>query len=113
MFCSNCGKQIDAAARFCPACGTAAQAAGFANGPCVAQSPVFGKLVRPRYPRTLGGVCSGPALHYGWDVTTVRLIWVLCVVFGGTGILMYIIAWIVIPEEPYDSPASNYTGSGV
>jgi phage shock protein PspC (stress-responsive transcriptional regulator) len=50
-------------------------------------------------------------LHYGWDVVTVRLLWVLCVLFLGTGILAYIIAWIVIPEAPYVLPERS-TGSG-
>jgi phage shock protein C len=92
---------VEAAARFCPACGAV-----------VAGAPIFGQLVRPRYPRVFGGVCSGLALHYGWDITTVRLLWVLCVLFAGTGVLAYIIAWIVIPEAPYVLPDSN-TGSGV
>jgi len=106
MFCSHCGSQMDASARFCPACGAVTQPLG------AAQSPVFGRLTRPRYPRAIGGVCSGLALHYGWDVTTVRLIWLLCVIVGGTGSLMYIIAWIVIPEAPY-TPLENDKGSGV
>ena len=106
MYCSHCGRQVDAAARFCPACGAALL-------PVVAgRAPFFGQLVRPRYPRVFGGVCSGLALHYGWDITTVRLLWVLCVLFAGTGVLAYIIAWIVIPEAPYVLPESG-TGSGV
>jgi phage shock protein C len=96
---------VEAAARFCPACGAAVQ-------PVVVGAPIFGQLVRPRYPRVFGGVCSGLALHYGWDITTVRLLWVLCVLFAGTGILAYIIAWIVIPEAPYVLP-ENSTGSSV
>jgi hypothetical protein len=34
-------------------------------------------------------------------------VWVLCVLFGGTGVLAYIIAWIVIPEAPYALPGGN------
>ena len=106
MYCSHCGRQIDAAARFCPACGAAVQPMAYGRG------PIFGQLVRPRSPRAIGGVCSGLALHYGWDVVTVRLLWVLCVLFAGTGVLAYIIAWIVIPEAPYELPESG-AGSGV
>ena len=105
MYCSHCGRQVEAAVRFCPACGAAVQ-------PVVVGAPIFGQLVRPRYPRVFGGVCSGLAMHYGWDVITVRLLWVLCVLFAGTGILAYIIAWIVIPEAPYALPERS-TGSGV
>jgi phage shock protein C len=60
--------------------------------------------MRPRHPRVIAGVCSGLALHYGWDVTLVRLILILCVLCAGTGILAYILAWIVIPEAPYQLP---------
>jgi phage shock protein C len=104
MYCSYCGRQMDAGARFCSSCGAACQTGYF-------RAPMTGQLMRPRSPRVFGGVCSGLALHYGWDVTTVRLVWVLCVIFGGTGILAYIIAWIVIPEAPYALPAT--TGVGV
>ena len=104
MYCSHCGKQIDSAARFCPACGAACQPAAFSGA-------FAGQLTRPRYPRVFGGVCSGLALHYGWDVIVVRLIWVFCVLFGGTGILAYIIAWIVIPEAPYALPDHSSTSS--
>ena len=105
MYCSHCGRPVDATARFCPACGAAVQPVGYVR------VPVYGQLMRPRYPRVFGGVCSGLALHYGWDITTVRLLWVLCVLFLGTGILAYIIAWIVIPEAPYVLPERS-TGSG-
>jgi phage shock protein C len=49
----------------------------------------------------IGGVCAGIAQHYGWDVTLVRLVLVLCVLCGGFGLLAYLIAWIVIPEAPH------------
>ena len=111
MVCSHCGGPMDTTARFCPACGAATPSAGFTSGTGTAQPPLFGKLVRPRYPRAIGGVCSGLALHYGWDVTTVRLLWALCVIVGGTGIVAYLIAWIVIPEAPYTLP-DNGKGSG-
>ena len=98
MYCSHCGKQMDPTAHFCSACGAAWQPQPYAR------APLGGQLTRARYPRVFGGVCSGLALHYGWDVIVVRLIWALCVLFGGTGVLAYIIAWIVIPEAPYALP---------
>lgn len=104
MYCSNCGKPLDSSARFCPSCGVPVQ-------PVMAGAPVFSRLVRLRNPRVFGGVCSGLALHYGWDVVTVRLIWVLCALFALTGVLAYVIAWIVIPEAPYALPEHS-TGSG-
>jgi phage shock protein C len=88
-------------ARFCSACGTAYAPNAFV------QPPIGGRLTRPRHPRVIGGVCSGLALHYGWDVSLVRLILVLCVLFAGTGLFTYILAWIIIPEEPYALPQST------
>jgi phage shock protein C len=105
MYCSHCGKQMDASARFCPGCGAVAQPVVFGR------APFSGQLTRPRYPRAIGGVCSGLALHYGWDITTVRLLWVLCVLFAGTGVLAYIVAWIIIPEAPYELPEQSSVGS--
>jgi phage shock protein C len=58
----------------------------------------------------LGGVCAGLAQHFGWDVALVRILLCVLVIFGcGTPILAYIIAWIVIPQEPYFFPTTPYT----
>jgi phage shock protein C len=58
----------------------------------------------------LGGVCAGLAQHFGWDVALVRILLCVLVIFGcGTPILAYIIAWIVIPQEPYFFPTASYT----
>ncbi len=62
------------------------------------------KLVRPREGRKLAGVCQGLANYLGIDVTVVRLLLVLAVIFCGSGILAYIIAWIVMPEETKQLP---------
>ncbi len=57
-------------------------------------------LVRSRNGRVLGGVCAGFAGYLGLDVTLVRVIWaVAAVLTGGTGVLAYLAAWILIPEE--------------
>jgi len=58
------------------------------------------RLYRSRYDKKLGGVCAGLANFFQIDPTLVRLLWVLLVVFYGAGILAYIIAWIIVPEEP-------------
>ena len=87
MYCNHCGKPNNDDAQFCAYCG-----ATFAGG--TAQR----RLERPRNGRRLAGVCAGVAQHYGWDVTTVRLIWFLAFLFAGTGGLLYIILWIVMPN---------------
>ena len=57
------------------------------------------KLLRPRDGRMAGGVCAAFARYFGIDATLIRLVWVLLVLLAGTGILAYVICWIVIPEE--------------
>jgi phage shock protein PspC (stress-responsive transcriptional regulator) len=49
----------------------------------------------------LGGVCGGLAEYFAIDPVIVRLIFVLAVIFGGSGILAYIILWIIIPQKPF------------
>ena len=57
------------------------------------------RLVRPRSDRWIAGVCSGIARYFALDPTLIRVLWVLFVCLGGSGILAYVICWIVIPEE--------------
>jgi phage shock protein C len=57
-------------------------------------------LVRSRDNRMLAGVCAGLANYSGLDVTVIRVIWaVVAVITGGAGVLAYLVAWILIPEE--------------
>ena len=57
------------------------------------------KLYKSQYDRKLCGVCGGIAEYFDIDPTVVRLIWVLLVLCAGTGVLAYIIAALVMPEE--------------
>jgi phage shock protein C len=57
-------------------------------------------LVRSRDGRMLAGVCAGVAGYFGFDVTLVRVIWaVVSVLTGGAGVLAYLAAWAIIPDE--------------
>jgi phage shock protein C len=67
-------------------------------------------LMRPRDGRMLAGVCAGVADYFGLDVTLVRVIWaVLAVITGGAGILAYLVAWILIPNEGQQSSVAENT----
>jgi phage shock protein C len=57
------------------------------------------KLRRSKSNRMIAGVVAGLADYLGMDPTLARVIYVLIALFGGAGILLYIILWIVIPEE--------------
>ncbi|MCK7539489.1 MAG: PspC domain-containing protein [Marinilabiliales bacterium] len=50
--------------------------------------------------RVLGGVCSGLGKYFGMDPVLLRVLWAIAFFVGGAGLLAYIIAWIIIPEEP-------------
>jgi phage shock protein C len=59
------------------------------------------RLYRSNKDRLLGGVCGGIAEYLGIDPISVRLAWVFFTLFSfGAGILLYIIAWVVIPRKP-------------
>ena len=58
------------------------------------------KLYRSRTAQKICGVCAGLANYFGIDPTIVRLAAVALVLFAGGGLLAYIIAALVIPEEP-------------
>ena len=57
------------------------------------------RLYRIRDGRLVAGVCAGLAAYFGIDPTLVRLGFVFLTVFGGFGILLYLGAWLVIPDE--------------
>lgn len=60
------------------------------------------RLYKSRKDQKLCGVCGGIAEYFNIDPTIVRLIWAFVAVFGGVGLLAYIICAIVIPVEPDD-----------
>ena|SRR5215475_6393269 len=95
MFCNACGKAIADDARFCAYCGA------FVGQPVVPR-----KLLRSRSDRKIAGVCAGLAQHTDLDPTLMRFIWALVTIMSGIfpGLVVYVIAWIVIPEEPLMLP---------
>ena len=60
------------------------------------------RLTRSRGDRLLGGVCAGLARATGLDPLVVRVAAVALTVAGGTGALLYVLAWLVLPEEGSD-----------
>jgi phage shock protein PspC (stress-responsive transcriptional regulator) len=57
------------------------------------------KFRRKAKGKVLGGVCAGLADYFNIDVSLIRLAMVLLALADGLGILFYILAWIVVPEE--------------
>ena len=60
------------------------------------------KLYKSSTDKKIAGVCGGIAEYFNIDSTLVRLGWVVFCALGGSGLLGYIIAAIVIPEYPVD-----------
>lgn len=58
------------------------------------------RLYRSRTERSIAGVCGGLAQYFNVDPTVIRLIMLFLIIFGGISIWVYIILWIVIPEQP-------------
>lgn len=58
-------------------------------------------VLRSRQDRIIAGVCGGLAKSLGWSPTAVRILYVLVSILSVAfpGILVYIILWIVMPEE--------------
>ena len=57
------------------------------------------RLYRSKKNRIIAGVCGGIGEYFNIDPTIIRLLWVLFTLLGGSGIIAYIVAWIIIPEQ--------------
>lgn len=59
------------------------------------------KLYKSNYNKMLCGVCGGIAEYFNVDPTLVRLGWIVLGLAAGSGLLAYIVAAIIIPENPH------------
>ena len=102
MNCYNCRKDIADGSRYCYLCGASQRATTPLPPPREPGAP----LRRSRSDKMIGGVCSGFARHFGWEVSLTRVIWAsLAVLTHGIGFIVYLICWIVIPMEEVESIA--------
>ncbi len=92
MFCPQCGRSYEEKVNFCCHCGAAMFTPSGARK--------SKKLTRSRRDKKIAGICGGFADYLDLDSTLVRLIWVMTALFGGWGVIGYLIAWIIVPEEP-------------
>jgi len=105
MYCTRCGNKLEPTSRFCPACGAAVSN----DIPAAQQAWQYttAPLYRPRTNRMVAGVCAAFAQRYGWDLTVTRILSALLIVCTGVGAIAYIVAWVVIPEEPFALPSKS------
>lgn len=90
MYCNYCGKQIPDDAQLCAYCGKSV----------TGTTGMRRRLMRAREGRKIAGVCQGFAEYFDVDVTLVRLLWVVLAFCGAFGVIAYVVAWIVVPEQP-------------
>jgi phage shock protein PspC (stress-responsive transcriptional regulator) len=60
------------------------------------------RLLRVKQGRMVAGVCTGLAGYFGVDVNLVRLAFGVFTIFYGLGVLLYLVAWLILPEEGED-----------
>jgi phage shock protein C len=56
------------------------------------------KLYRSQSQRMLAGVCGGLAEYFNLDATLIRVLFLILAVFGGSGLVIYIVMWIIVPD---------------
>jgi phage shock protein PspC (stress-responsive transcriptional regulator) len=97
MICVNCQKSIADGSNFCCICGAKQPVVSAAN---TGGSYSKKRLMRSSTDKKIAGVCGGLAEYFDLDPTIIRVVWLLAVLCAGTGILAYIILWIVLPLAP-------------
>jgi phage shock protein C len=107
MICPNCQKDIASGSKFCYNCGAAQPQAAVGGTPNAYPTGMRKRLVRSSTDSKIAGVCGGLADYFDIDPMIIRLIWVLLLLCGGTGLLAYIILWIVLPLAPTGVPVGS------
>jgi phage shock protein C len=106
MYCSSCGIEISDASRYCMHCGAGTHKDGFTS----ATGKPGRLLSRPRDERKIAGVCAGIARYLGIDVTLVRILMVVFSVWPpAVGLIVYLVCWIVMPQDPLLLPPPRQT----
>ncbi len=70
------------------------------------------KLYKSNKDKIFDGVCGGFGEYFNIDPVIIRLLWVVMVIFGGTGVLAYVIAMLIIPKDP-DQTADKSQGTAI
>jgi phage shock protein PspC (stress-responsive transcriptional regulator) len=66
--------------------------------PAAPPEPQPRRLFRSKDDRVIAGVCGGVASYFNLDAVLVRVVTVALVAFGGVGLLLYLAAWLLVPE---------------
>ena len=102
MFCTSCGNTLSEADRYCGQCGKANSPGPGTAAPPPPPSYVGAdayRLARNMRENKIAGVCAGIARYLGWDVTLVRVGFILLLLLKGASLLAYLVLWIVMPRD--------------
>ena len=103
MYCTQCGVELRPDDQFCSRCGRRT-----AVDP-VPETPR--PLLLDKRNKKIAGVCAGFARYLGVDVVLMRVLWLGIALCTGVGFLVYLAAWIVIPNgygfEPHPATAAR------
>jgi phage shock protein C len=83
--------------------------ASIAKGGAMAETR---RLYRSKSRRVLAGVCGGLAQYFNLDATLIRVLFVLLAVLGGSGLVLYVAMWIIVPNQPCGRSSSWLVDSG-
>ncbi len=61
------------------------------------------RIFRSEEDRILAGVCGGVGEYFDIDPVIVRIAWIILTLVGGSGILLYILAWLIVPPHPWET----------
>jgi phage shock protein C len=92
MYCTRCGFELREGDRFCSRCGIRTEAA----------TPWSHPLRLDKQNKKIAGVCAGFARYLGVDVVLMRVLWLGIALCTGVGFLVYLAAWIVVPNDSGD-----------
>ena len=83
--------------------------ASFTKGSAMAETR---RLDCSRSNRQVAGVCGGLAQYFDLDATLIRILFVVLAVLGGSGLLVYVAMWIIVPTSRQPSGGSRPPRSG-
>jgi phage shock protein C len=65
------------------------------------------KLYRSRTQRMVAGVCGGLAEYFNVDTTVIRVLFLILTLFGGSGLVVYVVMWILVPDASKAPPTPS------
>jgi phage shock protein C len=71
------------------------------------------RLVRSESECMIAGVCGGLAAHFSIDPTLVRIVFIILALFGGSGFVLYLALWLIVPRasQVHRPPRENVRGT--